>query len=76
MTTRLDKTIKRELDLGGERYMVSVGPEGIKIAVKGRRKGREVSWQALLSGEVELGRDLAMSLEMDQALDPTEPGTS
>jgi len=76
VTTRLDKTIKRELDLGGERYMVSVGPEGIKIAVKGRRKGREVSWQALLSGEVELGRDLAMSLEMDQALDPTEPGTS
>ncbi|MBA3443413.1 MAG: hypothetical protein H0T58_00950 [Gemmatimonadales bacterium] len=76
MTTRLDKTIKRELDLGGERYMVSVGPEGVKIVLKGRRKGREISWEALLSGEVELGRDLAMSLEVYQALDPTERDTS
>lgn len=68
MTTRLDKTIKRELELGGQVYTVSVSPEGIRIVLKGRRKGHEISWDALLSGEVELRRDLSMSLDVYQAL--------
>ncbi len=72
MAIRLDKTIKRELDLDGKLYMVSIGPEGLKIVPKGRRKGQEISWEALLSGEVELRRDLNLSLEAYQALDRTD----
>ena len=68
MATRLDKTIKRELDLGGKLYTVSVSPLGIKIVPKGGRKGYEISWEALLSGDVELRRDLNMSLAMNDAL--------
>ena len=68
MATRLDKTIKRELELGGQLYTVSVSPEGIRIVPKGRRQGHEISWDALLSGEAELRRDLKMSVDMFQAL--------
>ena len=39
MATRLDKTIKRELELEGRLYTVIVSPEGVKIMPKGRRKG-------------------------------------
>lgn len=76
MATRLDKTIKRELDLDGKPFVVSISPEGIKIVPKGRRKGQEISWEALLSGEVELRRDLSISLEVLQALDDPDVDTS
>jgi hypothetical protein len=66
MPTKLDKTIKRELDLEGKLYTVSISPEGIKIAPKGARKGQEVSWQSLLSGETELRRDLNASVDAYQ----------
>jgi hypothetical protein len=75
VATRLDKTIKRELDLDGKPYVVSISPDGIKIVPKGRRKGREISWQALLSGEVELQRDLSISLEVLQALHDSDENT-
>ena len=68
MATRLDKTIKRELDLGGKLYTVSLSPQGIRIVPKGGRKGYEISWQALLSGEMELRRDLSMSIDMYDAI--------
>ena len=73
MATRLDKTIKRELELAGQLYTVSMSPEGVKIVPKGRRKGHELTWEALLSGDAELRRDLNMTLDMYDALsDPNE----
>jgi len=76
VATRLDKTIKRELDLDGKPFVVSISPEGIRIVPKGRRKGHEISWEALLSGEVELRRDLSISLEVLQALNDPDVDTS
>jgi len=72
MATRLDKTVKRELELGGKLYTVSVSPAGVRIVPKGGRKGYEMSWQTLLSGEAELRRDLNLSLDMYDALRRTE----
>jgi hypothetical protein len=72
VATRLDKTIKRELDLDGKVYTVSVSPEGVKVVPKGGRKGHEISWAALLSGEVELRRDLNLSLHMYGALEQAD----
>ena len=72
MAIRLDKTIKRELNLGGKLYTVSVSPQGIKIVPKGGRKGYEVSWEAVLTGEEELRQDLTASLAMYEALRPPE----
>lgn len=63
MTTKLDSPIKRELKLGKELYTVIMSPEGVKIALKGRRKGREISWETLLSGDAELTQQLKMSVD-------------
>jgi hypothetical protein len=38
MTAKLDKTIKRELELDGKIYTIAIGPDGIKITEKGRRQ--------------------------------------
>ena len=46
MATKLDKTIKRELEIDGQAYMIAISPEGLKITQKGHRKGNEVSWKS------------------------------
>lgn len=51
MATKLEKTIKREIELDGNAYMVTISPEGIKLTQKGFRKGKEVSWRELLGSE-------------------------
>ncbi len=63
MTAKLDSPIKRELKLGRDLYTVSISPEGVKIALKGRRKGREISWETLLSGDAELAQQLKISVD-------------
>jgi hypothetical protein len=50
MATKLEKAIKREIELNGQLYMVTISPDGIKLTQKGFRKGREVTWQELLGG--------------------------
>jgi len=62
MAPRLTETITREIELDGEPYTVSIGPTGVHIAPKGKRKGHELSWRSLASGEAELNRDLVRSL--------------
>jgi hypothetical protein len=55
MATKLDKTIKREIELDGQAFMVAISPEGVKLTQKGFRKGREMSWKALWDGGSEEG---------------------
>ena len=62
MAPRLTETIKREIELDAAPYTVSIGPTGVHIAPKGKRKGHELSWRSLASGEAELNRDLVRSL--------------
>jgi hypothetical protein len=63
MAAKLDKLIKRELELDGKLYTVSISPEGVKITPKGARKGPELTWRTLLSGDAELSRDLNISVD-------------
>ena len=62
MPPRLSEPIKREVELDGQLYTVTIGPVGIHIAPKGKRKGHELSWRSLANGEAELNRDLVRSL--------------
>jgi hypothetical protein len=62
MPPRLTEPIKREIELDGHPYTITIGPSGIHIAPKGKRKGHELSWRSLVSGEAELNRDLVRSL--------------
>lgn len=66
MTTRLDKTLKREIDVEGEPYVVTLTPEGLKLVPKGKRKGHELAWKDLVSGEAALAAALNASLEKNR----------
>ena len=63
MPTRLDRTIKRELQLGEKLYTATITPEGVKITPKGGRRGHEITWEELLRGDADLRRDLNISLD-------------
>jgi hypothetical protein len=63
MTAKLDKTIKRELELDGKLYTVAIAPDGIKVTEKGRRNGPEMSWRTLISGDASLTQDLKLSVD-------------
>jgi len=39
---------------GGDAYTLMLSNEGFTLAVKGRRKGLDVRWEELLSGEADL----------------------
>jgi hypothetical protein len=62
MTTRLDKTLKRELTLEGRTFIVAVSPEGLKLTLKGKRKGQELRWEDLISGDAALAAALNASV--------------
>jgi hypothetical protein len=51
MATKLDKLLKREIDIDGKPYMISLSPDGVKLTEKGKRKGLGVSWKGLANGE-------------------------
>ena len=63
MATRLNKTLKRELDVKGELYMLTISPEGLKLVPKGKRKGHELTWADLMSGQAALASALDASLK-------------
>lgn len=63
MATKLDKTIKRELELDGKAYMVAISPEGVKVTQKGFRKGQELSWRSIISGDASLNESLNVSAD-------------
>lgn len=61
--TPLDKPLKRELHIGDVAYTLTVDPDGLKLVEKGRRRGVELSWTDLVSGDAALATALQASLE-------------
>jgi hypothetical protein len=47
--------------------MIAISPEGLKITEKGKRKGLELSWKDLISGQAALATALNASLEQAQS---------
>ena len=64
MATKLDKTLKREVSIDGQAYMLTISPEGLKLVPKGKRNGLELAWKALVSGEAALATALNASLAL------------
>jgi len=62
MTTKLDGPLKRELSIEGKPYTLTLSPAGFNLAPKGRRKGYELAWVDLVSGEAALATALNASL--------------
>ena len=67
MATKLEKPLKRELGINGDPYILTIGPEGLKLVRKGKRKGQELAWKDLISGEAALAVALTASLERAQS---------
>lgn len=61
--TPLDKPLKREIQIGDAAWSLTIDPTGLKLVPKGKRKGLELSWEALVSGDAALAVALRASLE-------------
>lgn len=64
MATKLEKALKREVDVNGVAFMVTLSPDGLKIVEKGKRKGSELTWEQLIRGDVTMTQDLKDSIEL------------
>ena len=64
MATKLDKALKREIEIDGKPYMLTISPEGMKLVPKGKRNGLEISWKDLASGDAALATALNASLKV------------
>ena len=62
MTTKLQQPFKRELDLNGEKYTLTVTPEGFRLVLKGKRKGIELTWASIVGGDAALATALNATL--------------
>lgn len=60
--TPLDKPMRRELRVGDVAYTLTLDPTGLKLVEKGRRKGIELAWSALVSGDAALAAALQASV--------------
>ena len=63
MTTKLDTPLKREIEIEGQPYTLTISPEGFKLVAKGRRKGYELAWSTIVSGEAALASALNASVQ-------------
>ena len=61
--TPLDKPLKRELMIGEVAYTLVLDPNGLKLNEKGHRRGVELRWKDLVSGDAALATALNASLE-------------
>jgi hypothetical protein len=62
MTTKLDSQLKRELTVLGKPYTLVITPDGLALTPKGKRKGYELAWVDLVSGDAALAVALNASL--------------
>jgi hypothetical protein len=67
MATKLEKALKREIQIGEQPYMLTIDPQGLKLVPKGKRNGLELAWSALISGDAALATALNASVGQGNA---------
>lgn len=72
MATKLSKPLRREVEIEGVLYTVTLAPEGLKIVEKGHRKGQELNWQQLVRGTASTAPELDGSMSFGS--EHSEPG--
>ena len=63
MATKLDRPLKRELEIDGQVYTATITTDGIKVVPKGKRNGPFVSWRSIVTGDAALAESLRISLD-------------
>lgn len=60
--TKLDKALRREVDIADMPYTLTIDPDGLKLVEKGKRKGLELKWLDLVNGDAALAVALQASV--------------
>jgi hypothetical protein len=60
--TPLHSTLKRALTIDGRDYVLTLNEAALKLTLKGKRNGVELSWSQLVNGEAALAVALHASL--------------
>ena len=60
--TKLDKPLRREIEIVDVAYTLTIDPQGLKLVEKGRRNGIELAWRDLVSGDAALAAALQASV--------------
>jgi hypothetical protein len=61
--TPLDKPLRRALEIDERSYTLVVDVAGLKLTEKGKRKGMELKWIDLVSGDAALAVALQASVD-------------
>jgi hypothetical protein len=61
--TPLAGPLKRQLDLDGVAYTLTLDVDGLRLVEKGKRKGVELRWSDLVNGDAALASALQGSLQ-------------
>ena len=60
--TPLDKPLRRELQIDGKPYTLTLTPDEVKLVEKGKRKGVVLRWADLVNGDAALAAALQASV--------------
>lgn len=76
MATKLEKTLKREISVAGQAYIITLSPDELLITLKGHRKGKSLRWKDLIGDEAALATALNASLGMFEKQQATSAKTA
>ena len=60
--TKLDKPLRREVTVNDQAYTLTIYGSGLKLVEKGHRKGIEMQWKEIVSGDAGLASALQASV--------------
>ncbi|PXV55836.1 hypothetical protein SAMN04487785_108165 [Dyella jiangningensis] len=63
--TPLDKPLRRQVTIEGKTYTLVLDALGLKLMPRGHRKGQELSWKDIASGDAAIASALRASVRHD-----------
>ena len=60
--TKLDKPLRREVTVNDQAYTLTIDGSGLKLVEKGHRKGIELQWKDIVSGDAGIASALQASV--------------
>ncbi len=71
--TPLKAPLNRQVMIGKTAYALTIDPEGLKLVLKGNRKGMEIAWRDLVIGNAAMAAALHASLDLPSSRSPPQP---
>jgi hypothetical protein len=71
VVTKLERALRREVIIKKRPYVVTLDAEGLKLTLKGHRKGQELRWEDFVSGDAAFA--VALNASLSNANDAPPP---